>query len=63
MTTFFFHNDADFQDITDFTHGANEQYGLAMEVLRGDFKGGLEDLLSRTPIKAIFLGTRRYVLL
>lgn len=42
-----------------FTHATNEQYALRMEVLQGDFKAGLHDLLGRTTIKAIFLGTRR----
>jgi len=61
ITTFFFHYDADFKEITDFTYATNEQYGLGIKVLQGDFKAGLEELIAGAPIKAIFLGTRRYL--
>lgn len=59
ITTFFFHNDGDFQDITDFTHQTNHDYLLHMRVLHGDFKAGLEAFLQETQVKAILLGTRR----
>lgn len=59
MVTFFFHNPADFEEITAFTHATNKAYGLRMRVLEGDFKSGIEGLLASTPIKAIILGTRR----
>jgi FAD synthetase len=59
VATFFFHNDADFPEIVDFTHATAAQYGPALEVLHGDFKRGIEGLLCRTPVKAIILGTRR----
>jgi hypothetical protein len=59
VVTFFFHNPADFEEITAFTHATNKAYGLRMRVLEGDFKSGIEGLLASTPIKAIILGTRR----
>ena len=34
-----------------------------MEILRCDFKQGLEQLLQQTQVKAIILGTRRWVVL
>jgi hypothetical protein len=33
-------------------------YGLPLEIIRTDFKSGLEDLLKEKPTKGIFLGTR-----
>jgi len=33
-------------------------YGLQLDVIRLDFKSGLEALLKDKPIKAIFLGVR-----
>jgi FAD synthetase len=62
ITTFFFHDDRDFPEITEFTHWVNKEYDLDMGVLFGDFKAGLDSLLSRTHIKAIILGTRKWVL-
>ncbi len=59
ICTFFFHNDADFEEITSFTHHTNEQYKLSMTVLHGDFKAGLETFLVETSVRAILLGTRR----
>lgn len=59
LTTFFFPNENDFEEITQFTHQTNSDYHLHMEVLQGDFKAGLGSLLTRIPIKAILLGTRR----
>ncbi|KAL4552473.1 hypothetical protein Ndes2526B_g06677 [Nannochloris sp. 'desiccata'] len=59
VCTFFFHNDADFEEITSFTHHTNEQYNLDMTVLYGDFKTGLETFLVETSVRAILLGTRR----
>jgi hypothetical protein len=34
------------------------RYNLEMEIIRLDFKTGIEALLREKPIKAIFLGTR-----
>lgn len=59
VCTFFFHNDADFAEITKFTHKTNSDYHLNMTVLHGDFKAGLEEFLQSTTVKAILLGTRR----
>ncbi|GAB4821656.1 hypothetical protein N2152v2_008702 [Parachlorella kessleri] len=59
ITTFFFHDDRDFPEITEFTHRVNAEHDLRMEVLHGDFKAGLASLLSRSHIKAIILGTRK----
>ena len=59
ICTFFFHNDADFQEITNFTHSTNDTYALNMTVLHGDFKAGLEAFLQQSAVKAILLGTRR----
>lgn len=33
-------------------------YGLPLEIIRTDFKSGLEALLKEKPTKGIFLGTR-----
>ena len=33
-------------------------YGLQMDIIRSDFKSGLEALLKAKPIRAIFLGVR-----
>ncbi|EFN50929.1 hypothetical protein CHLNCDRAFT_28612 [Chlorella variabilis] len=59
VLTFFFHHDTDFPEILEFTHETNKQYGLCMEILTGDFKQGLEQLLQQTHIQGIILGTRR----
>lgn len=59
VSTFFFHDDRDFPEITDFTYSINKIYGLNMEILHGDFKAGLISFLGRTTIKAIILGTRK----
>ncbi|KAL4424331.1 hypothetical protein ABPG75_001632 [Micractinium tetrahymenae] len=59
VLTFFFHYDTDFPEVLAFTHDTNKRYGLAMEILTGDFKRGLEQLLQQTHVQAIILGTRR----
>lgn len=33
-------------------------YGLQLDIIRSDFKSGLEALLKAKPIRAIFLGVR-----
>ena len=35
-----------------------DRYNLELEIIRLDFKSGIEALLNKNPIKAIFLGTR-----
>ena len=59
ILTFFFHNNADFEEITDFTHDTDRRYRLGMEVLHGSFRAGLEALLAARPIRAILIGTRK----
>lgn len=39
-------------------HSFMSSYGLQMDIIRLDFKSGLEALLKANPIKAIFLGVR-----
>lgn len=43
---------------TDETHFSLSSYGLQLDILRQDFKSGLEALLKAKPIRAIFLGVR-----
>lgn len=59
MHTFFFSRPDDFDQVVDFVHHANSQYGLQMRVIDGDFKTGLEQFVSETGVQAIFIGTRR----
>ena len=37
----------------------NAQYELQVRKMHGDFKAGLEQLVSVSGVRAIFLGTRR----
>lgn len=59
VLTFFFHYETDFPEVLEFTHATNKRYSLGMEILTGDFKKGLEQLLQQTHVQAIILGTRR----
>ncbi|PRW59554.1 FAD synthase [Chlorella sorokiniana] len=59
VLTFFFHHDTDFPEVLEFTHTTSKEYGLGMEILTGDFKQGLSQLLAQTHVQAIVLGTRR----
>ncbi|KAI5058812.1 hypothetical protein GOP47_0026982 [Adiantum capillus-veneris] len=47
-----------FPEIDAFTLETANLYKLEMEIIRLDFKSGIEALLKEKPIKAIFLGTR-----
>lgn len=47
-----------FPEIDSFTLETAALYKLEMEIIRLDFKSGIEALLRAKPIKAIFLGTR-----
>lgn len=47
-----------FPEIDAFTLETATLYKLEMEIIRLDFKSGIEALLTEKPIKAIFLGTR-----
>ena len=42
----------------DLTYSLLSSYGLQMDIIRLDFKCGLESLLESKPIRAIFLGVR-----
>lgn len=42
----------------DLTYSLLSSYGLQMDIIRLDFKSGLEALLEAKPIRAIFLGVR-----
>ncbi|KAI7844692.1 hypothetical protein COHA_001780 [Chlorella ohadii] len=59
VLTFFFHHDTDFPEVLEFTHNTSKEYGLGMEILTGDFKQGLSQLLAQTHVQGIVLGTRR----
>jgi FAD synthetase len=60
IRTFFFDNTKDFQEVIDFVHHQDAQYGLHVDYIANpDFKAGLVEYLSAHSIKAIVLGTRR----
>ena len=59
IRTFIFERQDDFTEILEFVRSANKAYKLQVEELLGDFKSGLSDLLSRRPVKAVVIGTRR----
>ncbi|XP_078437119.1 phosphoadenosine phosphosulfate (PAPS) reductase family protein [Wolffia australiana] len=58
MRTIYFDSPSAFPEINSFTYEIADTYGLELEVIHSDFKSGLEDVLKKKPIKAIFLGTR-----
>ncbi|XP_002976522.2 FAD synthase [Selaginella moellendorffii] len=58
IRTIYFEGPDAFPEIDSFTYETAQEYNLELEVLRQDFKSGLEALLKNKPIKAIFLGTR-----
>lgn len=58
IRTIYFENPGAFREINAFTYETAETYDLQMEIIRLDFKSGLEALLKEKPVKAIFLGTR-----
>eukprot|EP00850_Spirogloea_muscicola_P019537 SM000193S05161 [mRNA] locus=s193:21577:27166:- [translate_table: standard] len=58
IRTIFFESPDAFPEINAFTLATAREYNLELDVLRLDFKAGLEVLLREKPIKAIFLGTR-----
>lgn len=59
VRSFFFERTNDFAEIRSFVKATDEQYGLQVEYLTGDFKSGLEAFLQRSKVHAIVLGTRR----
>lgn len=58
IRTIYFESPDAFPEIDLFTHETATLYNLEMEIIRLDFKSGVEALLREKPIKAIFLGTR-----
>jgi molybdenum cofactor synthesis domain-containing protein len=59
IITFFFDKPDDFPEVVEFTKETSKEYGLDIRIYTSDFFSGLDDLLSSTAVKAIFLGTRR----
>ena len=59
MVTFFFDKDDDFREVVAFTKATAADYNLDMRIYKNSFFEGLEELLSSTEVKGIFLGTRR----
>ncbi|OVA06951.1 Molybdopterin binding domain [Macleaya cordata] len=58
LRTIYFETPSAFPEINSFTYKTAETYGLQIEIIRLDFKSGLEALLMEKPTTAIFLGTR-----
>ncbi|KAK3159968.1 hypothetical protein QOZ80_1BG0053540 [Eleusine coracana subsp. coracana] len=58
MRTIYFEEPNAFPEIDSFTYDTASTYGLPLEIIRTDFKSGLEALLKEKPTKGIFLGTR-----
>ncbi|KAF3441814.1 hypothetical protein FNV43_RR15729 [Rhamnella rubrinervis] len=58
IRTIYFESQSAFPEINSFTYDTASTYGLQMDIIRSDFKSGLEALLKAKPIRAIFLGVR-----
>ncbi|XP_020579992.1 FAD synthase isoform X2 [Phalaenopsis equestris] len=58
IRTIYFETTSAFPEINSFTYETAALYDLQLEIIRLDFKSGLEALLKEKPTKAIFLGTR-----
>ncbi|KAL0309670.1 UNVERIFIED_CONTAM: FAD synthase [Sesamum radiatum] len=58
IRTIYFENPTAFPEINSFTYETAFTYKLQMDIIRLDFKSGLEALLKANPIRAIFLGVR-----
>ncbi|XWS66830.1 hypothetical protein CRYUN_Cryun05aG0234600 [Craigia yunnanensis] len=58
IRTIYFESSSVFPEINTFTYDTAKTYGLQMDIIRSDFKSGLEALLKAKPIRAIFLGVR-----
>ncbi|PKA65417.1 FAD synthetase [Apostasia shenzhenica] len=58
IRTIYFESPSAFPEINSFTYDTATVYELQLEIIRSDFKTGLEALLQEKPTKAIFLGTR-----
>ncbi|KAK9290020.1 hypothetical protein L1049_008183 [Liquidambar formosana] len=58
IRTIYFESSSAFPEINSFTYETASTYGLQLDIIRLDFKAGLEALLNSKPIRAIFLGVR-----
>ncbi|GFS45731.1 phosphoadenosine phosphosulfate (PAPS) reductase family protein [Actinidia rufa] len=58
IRTIYFESSSAFPEINSFTYETASTYGLQLDIIRLDFKSGLEALLKAKPIRAIFLGVR-----
>ncbi|KAK6231668.1 MoaB/Mog domain - like 1 [Theobroma cacao] len=58
IRTIYFESASAFPEINSFTYDIAKMYGMQMDIIRSDFKSGLEMLLKAKPIRAIFLGVR-----
>ncbi|KAL9809171.1 putative FAD synthetase [Arabidopsis thaliana] len=58
VRTIYFESPSAFTEINAFTYDAAQTYNLQLDIIRQDFKSGLEALLKANPIRAIFLGVR-----
>ncbi|OWM82439.1 FAD synthase [Punica granatum] len=58
IRTIYFESSSAFPEINSFTYDTAKMYGLKVDVIRTDFKSGLEALIKTNPIRAIFLGVR-----
>ncbi|GAV65015.1 MoCF_biosynth domain-containing protein/PAPS_reduct domain-containing protein [Cephalotus follicularis] len=58
IRTIYFESSSAFPEINTFTYDTAAIYDLQLDIIRLDFKSGLESLLKSKPVKAIFLGVR-----
>ncbi|GAA0142207.1 transferase [Lithospermum erythrorhizon] len=58
IRTIYFESPSAFPEINSFTYETADSYGLQLDIIRLDFKSGLEGLLKANPTRAIFLGVR-----
>lgn len=58
IRTIYFESPSAFPEINSFTYETAATYNLQLDIIRQDFKSGLENLLKTKPIRAIFLGVR-----
>nr|XP_043609085.1 FAD synthase-like isoform X2 [Erigeron canadensis] len=58
LRTIYFESPSVFPEINSFTYETASNYGVQLDILRQDFKSGLEVLLKNKPTRAIFLGVR-----
>ncbi|KAL9268245.1 FAD synthase-like protein [Drosera capensis] len=56
--TIYFESPSAFPEINSFTYELARTYNLQLDIIRQDFKSGLDGLLKANPVRAIFLGVR-----